>query len=83
MSKRKALAKLLRSALPAEQREKNLHQLGLLIAPENLQEVRALLAVGGADWSRAYPPSSAIAGQASAVLVGCFGGLLRVALKPL
>lgn len=82
MGNRKALAEIARLGLPPGQREKNLQDLGLWIAPEDLREVRALLAVGGADWSRSYPPSAAIASKASAVLVGCFAGLLRVACKP-
>lgn len=82
MGNLKALAEIARLGLPPGQHEKNLQQLAAWIAPEHLQEVRALLAVGASDWSRSYPPSSAIAGQAREVLVGCVAGLLRVAYKP-
>lgn len=83
MTNHKGFVSFLRSALPPGQREKNLQQLSALIDPEHMQEVRALLAVGPANWSRLYPPSAAIAGQAREVLVGCFDGLLRIAYQPL
>ena len=57
MGNPKALVEIARLGLPAEQREKNLQDLGRWIAPEDLREVRALLASGPSDWSRSYPPS--------------------------
>lgn len=68
--------------LPRGAREQNLQQLGQLIAPAHLQEVRDLLQGGYVSWERRFPPAPAYAGQFEAVLVGCSPfGLLKVGAR--
>ena len=81
-TQRQVMAEIARLWLPPGQRERNLQALAGMVSPEALQEVRALLALGASDWERRYAPSAALAPQARAVLVGCFGGLLRIAYLP-
>jgi hypothetical protein len=58
-AQRRATAKTLRGWLPDGQRERNLQELGRMVSPEALQEVRALLlarnAGQGHPWGRCWP----------------------------
>jgi hypothetical protein len=72
----------LSSLLPEGQRKNNLRQLAQLLAPKDVEAVKTLLAIGGGEWSRYFPPLPSLESKIEVVQVSCHAGLLRIVYFP-